>query len=142
IDLSGFAGYVPVEMIGGVAFPPIGQLPYLLTVQPYGFYWFLLSCDTQMPPWYAAPPEPLPDYITLVLHGREPLIDDRCATQLEREVLPVYVGLRRWFGAKDATVERVDFAAMLPLCDTPARLLHTEIVVETDRETQRYQLPL
>jgi maltose alpha-D-glucosyltransferase / alpha-amylase len=26
-----------------VPFPPIGQLPYLLTLAPYGFLWFDLS---------------------------------------------------------------------------------------------------
>jgi maltose alpha-D-glucosyltransferase/alpha-amylase len=38
-----FAGRVPVELIGGATFPPIGQLTYLLTLPPYGFYWFLLA---------------------------------------------------------------------------------------------------
>ena len=43
LDLSAFAGRVPVEMTGGSLFPPIGQLTYLLTLPPYGFYWFLLA---------------------------------------------------------------------------------------------------
>ena len=42
LDLSEFAGRVPVEMTGGSLFPPIGQLTYLLTLPPYGFFWFLL----------------------------------------------------------------------------------------------------
>ena len=29
-------------MIGRTAFPPIGDLPYLLTFGPRGFFWFLL----------------------------------------------------------------------------------------------------
>jgi maltose alpha-D-glucosyltransferase/alpha-amylase len=32
----------PVELIGGVRFPAIGQLPYLLTLAGHGFYWFRL----------------------------------------------------------------------------------------------------
>ncbi|MGW0826626.1 alpha-glucosidase C-terminal domain-containing protein, partial [Streptomyces sp. NPDC002845] len=32
-----------VELIGGVRFPAIGQLPYLLTLAGHGFYWFRLS---------------------------------------------------------------------------------------------------
>ena len=43
LDLRAFAGLVPVEMIGHVRFPPIGELPYLLTFAPHGFYWFVLS---------------------------------------------------------------------------------------------------
>ncbi|MFJ6838740.1 alpha-glucosidase C-terminal domain-containing protein, partial [Streptomyces sp. NPDC091209] len=32
----------PVELIGGVRFPAIGELPYLLTLAGHGFYWFRL----------------------------------------------------------------------------------------------------
>jgi maltose alpha-D-glucosyltransferase/alpha-amylase len=43
LDLGRFAGYAPVECTGGVAFPPIGELNYLLTLPGYGFYWFTLT---------------------------------------------------------------------------------------------------
>jgi maltose alpha-D-glucosyltransferase / alpha-amylase len=43
LDLSRFAGSVPVETMGGVAFPPIGELSYLLTLPGYGFYWLMLK---------------------------------------------------------------------------------------------------
>jgi maltose alpha-D-glucosyltransferase/alpha-amylase len=42
LDLSRFAGMVPEEMFGRTRFPPIGQLPYLLTLAPRGFFWFQL----------------------------------------------------------------------------------------------------
>jgi maltose alpha-D-glucosyltransferase / alpha-amylase len=42
LDLAQFAGLVPEEMIGQTRFPPIGDLPYLLTFGPRGFYWFRL----------------------------------------------------------------------------------------------------
>ena len=45
LDLSRFNGRIPVELIGDVRFPRIGELPYLLTLAPYGFYWFSLSAD-------------------------------------------------------------------------------------------------
>ena len=37
-----FAGMVPEEMFGRTSFPPIGELPYLLTLAPRGFFWFRL----------------------------------------------------------------------------------------------------
>ena len=43
LDLSGLKGRVPVELFGRSAFPPIGELPYLLTLPGHGFYWFLLD---------------------------------------------------------------------------------------------------
>ncbi|WP_244302484.1 maltose alpha-D-glucosyltransferase [Microbispora triticiradicis] len=42
LDLRRFEGSTPVECMGGVPFPPIGELPYLLTLPGHGFYWFTL----------------------------------------------------------------------------------------------------
>jgi maltose alpha-D-glucosyltransferase/alpha-amylase len=42
LDLSEFAGRYPVEMLGRTRFPRIGELPYLLTLAPRGFFWFSL----------------------------------------------------------------------------------------------------
>jgi maltose alpha-D-glucosyltransferase/alpha-amylase len=42
LDLSEFAGRYPVEMLGRTRFPRIGELPYLLTLAPRGFFWFQL----------------------------------------------------------------------------------------------------
>ena len=42
LDLSAFRGLVPEEMFGPTQFPPIGDLPYLLTLKPRGFFWFRL----------------------------------------------------------------------------------------------------
>jgi maltose alpha-D-glucosyltransferase / alpha-amylase len=45
LDLGEFAGMVPVEMFGRTRFPRIGELPYLLTFSPRGFFWFQLRED-------------------------------------------------------------------------------------------------
>jgi maltose alpha-D-glucosyltransferase/alpha-amylase len=42
LDLRRFEGFQPIELMGGVRFPPIGELPYLLTLATHGFYWFRL----------------------------------------------------------------------------------------------------
>ncbi|MDE3153846.1 MAG: maltose alpha-D-glucosyltransferase [Acidobacteriota bacterium] len=43
LDLSALDGCTPVEMFGYTEFPPIGRLPYFLTLAPYAFYWFELQ---------------------------------------------------------------------------------------------------
>src|SRR5690606_31375393 len=43
LDLSAYRGRVPVEMLGRNAFPPIGDLPYFLTLPGHGFFWLTLS---------------------------------------------------------------------------------------------------
>jgi maltose alpha-D-glucosyltransferase / alpha-amylase len=47
LDLSEYMGLVPLELTGGVRFPPIGELPYLLTLPGHGFYWFQLVPETE-----------------------------------------------------------------------------------------------
>jgi maltose alpha-D-glucosyltransferase/alpha-amylase len=42
LDLSAWQGRHPVELFGRSRFPPIGELPYLLTLAPRGFFWFQL----------------------------------------------------------------------------------------------------
>jgi len=42
LDLRRWEGIEPIELLGGVRFPRIGELPYLLTLGAYGFYWFRL----------------------------------------------------------------------------------------------------
>jgi maltose alpha-D-glucosyltransferase/alpha-amylase len=42
LDLQRYKGYIPIEMFGKNLFPRFGELPYLLTLGPYQFYWFRL----------------------------------------------------------------------------------------------------
>jgi maltose alpha-D-glucosyltransferase / alpha-amylase len=42
IDLGQYSGSTPIEIIGGTLFPIIGELPYLLTPNGYGYYIFHL----------------------------------------------------------------------------------------------------
>jgi maltose alpha-D-glucosyltransferase/alpha-amylase len=42
LDLSEWQGRYPVEVFGRSRFPAVGELPYLLTLAPRGFYWFQL----------------------------------------------------------------------------------------------------
>jgi maltose alpha-D-glucosyltransferase/alpha-amylase len=43
LDLLRYAGARPVEVVGRTEFPVIGDLPYLLSLGPYGFYWFSIG---------------------------------------------------------------------------------------------------
>jgi len=47
LDLSEFEGRFPEEMFGRVRFPSIGELPYLLTLAPRGFFWFVLQAPVE-----------------------------------------------------------------------------------------------
>jgi len=117
LDLSDFKGRVPVEMLGRTAFPPVGELPYLLTLPSYGFYWFKLATDTAMPVWHKEGIA-LQDQPTLVLFDgwtsffRERVMPwrigmaERMRTQFECDTLPHYIAIQRWYASKGAAIDR------------------------------------
>ncbi len=102
LDLAAYKGRVPVEMLGRTSFPPIGELPYLLTLPSYGFYWFRLAADAEIPSWHEEHVA-LHDRPTLVLFDgwtsffRERVMPwrigmaDRMRTQLETDTLPRHI---------------------------------------------------
>jgi maltose alpha-D-glucosyltransferase/alpha-amylase len=93
IDLSQWRGRVPLEMLGRQKFPPIGERPYLVTLQPYGFFWFLL-CEHDGAA--ADTPHPPTEFETLVVgKGLGSLWQGRPRTILERDVLPSFLATRR-----------------------------------------------
>jgi maltose alpha-D-glucosyltransferase/alpha-amylase len=117
LDLSAYAGRVPVEMLGRTAFPPIGELPYLLTLSSYGFYWFKLSTEAAMPAWHAESVA-LPERPMLVLFdGWTSLFRDRVMpwrmgmaerlrAQFETEALPRHIEVQRWYATKAHAIRR------------------------------------
>ena len=52
-------GHTPVEMLGDTRFPAIGDLPYFLSLAPYGFYWFRLEPPLSAEPLYGIEASPL-----------------------------------------------------------------------------------
>jgi maltose alpha-D-glucosyltransferase/alpha-amylase len=121
LDLSAFKGRVPVELLGRTAFPPIGDLPYLLTLQGYGTYGFRLATDVDVPYWH----EDLlarPELPVLVLTegwltfsgGRASASTVRGAIsaatqeQLQHKVLAPYLAAKRWFAAKGHRITRIE----------------------------------
>jgi maltose alpha-D-glucosyltransferase / alpha-amylase len=117
LDLSRFRGRVPVEMLGRTPFPPIGDLPYLLTLPAYDFYWFRLATDADVPHWHEErlAREDLP--VLILFDGWSSLFRDRVVpwrialaervrAQFEKEVLPRYLDSQRWYAAKGETPAR------------------------------------
>ncbi len=118
LDLARFKGRVPVELMGRTPFPPIGDLPYLLTLAGHGYLWFRLAVSTNVPAWHddRLPRDELP--VLVLFDGwaslfRERVVPWRIAlaekgrAQFEREVLPEFVAGRRWYAAKGEPVTRV-----------------------------------
>jgi maltose alpha-D-glucosyltransferase/alpha-amylase len=144
LDLGKFETRVPIDIIGGASFPPIGKLPYLLTLPAYGFYAFQLASDAELPTWHVPAPEPLPEYRTLVLRGGEPLAGLLAEHRgvLEREILPAYLAKRRWYAEKDRRLESVSLRRLGRIDGLDAIELAELEVGFGDGGCARYQLPL
>jgi maltose alpha-D-glucosyltransferase/alpha-amylase len=143
LDLSEFTGRLPIELDGGSVFPPIGQLSYLLTLPPYGFYWFLLADEEAgWPTQHTPAPEPMPEYQTIVLRHRlaDALVSGRGV--LEREILPAYLEKRRWFALKDQALQAVRLASLSLLPQSDNEMLLAEIETDTQIGTAHWLLPL
>jgi maltose alpha-D-glucosyltransferase/alpha-amylase len=144
LDLSRYKGRVPVELGGRSLFPPVGDLNYLLTLPGYGFYWFILAEQTNLPSWHEPLPEPLPDLLTLVVRsGLEELLAKPARDQLESDALPAFLAKQRWFGAKDAKITGTSLSFGVPLKVGGISYLFSAIDVSLTRGSeQRYFLPL
>src|SRR5665213_2157705 len=117
LNLSSFKGRVPVEMLGRTTFPPIGELPYLLTISAYGFYWFRLATDAEVPSWHEQIVSVDERPVLVLFDGWTSLFRERVVPwrigmaektrlQFETDTLPRFFETQRWYAAKDVVVER------------------------------------
>jgi maltose alpha-D-glucosyltransferase/alpha-amylase len=139
LDLSTYMGRTPVDLVGGAAFPVIGQLSYLLTLPPYAFYWFALQTEAAS----GSAPAPMPEFATIVL--RRDIVEVLQPTGraiLEREALPLYLQKRRWFGSKGEKLNAVRLAYAVKLGEGIRSSLITEIEADVGGRTENYTLPL
>ncbi len=97
LDLREHLGATPVEAFGHTRFAPIGELPYYLTLSPYGFFWFELRPAPDGAAGAGGGPRAL---------GVEPAqLLARPGRELT-EVVAEHVQRRRWFGGRDRAVVR------------------------------------
>lgn len=143
LDLSAYRGAIPIELTSQSAFPPIGELPYVLTLPAYGYYWFSLAGEANLPSWYVPTPEPLPEFITVII-GRDSRIelDERERRHLERDTLASFLPRQRWYAAKDSIVQQI---ALNPLASLPGEgteypLMEVEVNLWSE-EPQHYFMP-
>jgi maltose alpha-D-glucosyltransferase / alpha-amylase len=117
LNLAAFKGRVPVEMLGRTAFPPIGDLPYLLTISAYGFYWFRLATDAAVPSWHEHIVSVDERPVLVLFDGWTSLFRERVVpwrigmaektrAQFEADTLPRYIETQRWYAAKGTAIER------------------------------------
>ena len=161
LNLKEFNRRIPVELMGNTPFPPIGDLPYLLTLPAWGFYWFRLSTKASFPEWHSERPVPMefpvlviPEGLLAALIGStqsstggggklRTLTQQRVRQQLEQDILPRFLARQRWFSGKGRTVAGMELLRQDEWKLSDSHTLMALVRVKfTDGEVQDYGLPL
>jgi len=139
LDLSRFAGYVPMEVFSRNLFRPIRKARYVITLGPHAYYWFALHAPThgerrskkRVVPTVKAPAE------------LDILLGNSQREHLEREILPNYICNSRWFGSKARTFRDLKVVEELAISSDgdDARLWFVEVNY-LDAPLETYAIPV
>ena len=110
LDLSSFRGAIPIEMSGNQEFPPIGELPYFITLGPYGFYWFYLECE---------PDRTQRETLTFSVPNRWDSLFEGTARRRFEACLPSFIKERRWFAHKTRSISAATILDSIPIPPSP-----------------------
>src|SRR5256886_3003359 len=139
LDLSRFAGCVPMEVFSRNLFRPIRKSRYVITLGPHAYYWFALQAPTDARRTLkkrVVPTLKAPAQLEVLLH-------DGQREQLEREILPMYIRNCRWFGSKARTLRQLKVIEQLPIsADADAAQLWFIEISYLDAPTETYAIPV
>lgn len=138
LDLSAFNGLVPHELFGGTAFPPIGELPYFLTLGPHSFYWFRLEPQTVEDVSARRPPA------IDVAGSWQNVFAKRNRRALE-DAMPGFLRQARWYGSKARRIRTVEVVDTIPVSTDGPKLAAVIAIVSieyTEGDPDTYVLPL
>src|SRR6476620_9616976 len=141
LDLSAWNGRIPLEMLGRTRFPVIGELPYMITLAPYGFYWFeLQEADKSAP----VVPRAVPEFETLVVPVNATWVSlARERGVFERDVLPGFLSRTRWYPEHNPKQIRTTLTSAVPFSDIgDNRPWIAFFETARDDVTTRYVLPM
>ena len=138
LDLSRFAGCVPMEVFSRNLFRPIRKSRYVVTLGPHAYYWFALQASTEL-----RRPQKKRMVPTLKAPAQLELLLRDCREQVEREVLPTYIRSCRWFGSKARTFRHLKVIEQLLISAhaNGAQLWFIEISY-LDSPSETYAIPV
>src|SRR5450432_1526157 len=135
LDLGKWKGMRPVELFGHTEFPPIGELPYLLTLGGHAFHWFSIEPppSTTAADLAAAYQPP-----TITCASAESLLfgEDRVALE---DALPAFLDTRHWFAGRAFRVSALRIEEAVALGGAFLVIARVEYA---DRDPDEYVIPL
>jgi maltose alpha-D-glucosyltransferase/alpha-amylase len=141
LDLSPWKDRIPQEMLGRTRFPAIGELPYMITLGPYGFYWFQLKERDKSEP---VRPRAVPEFETLVVPVNSTWVSlARERGVFERDVLPDFLARTRWYPERDPKHIQPKLTSAVPFCDIGDNRPWIAFFEATQHDvTTRYVVPM
>jgi len=142
LDLSALKGMVPVELFGSTRFPPIGELPYFITMGPHTFYWFAIKPQiaAQETLEIASLESQLP--LLTVARSWETVLLAKDKADLE-EILPNYLKVRRWFRGKARDIRSAKILEVIPVPNSSAMVYMTLVHIDyVEGDPEIYLLPI
>jgi maltose alpha-D-glucosyltransferase/alpha-amylase len=139
LDLGELQGITPVEMFGRTPFPQIGAGPYTVTLNPYAFYWFLLSTGATRIGRETR--ELMVPAVTFAGNWQELVRGEE--RDLLEDLLPVYLRESRWFRGKARQITSVGVGRHIEVPVGDGDVLVTLVEVRyLDADPEHYVLPL
>jgi maltose alpha-D-glucosyltransferase/alpha-amylase len=116
LDLSAYAGQVPIEIFGNTPFPAIGQDSYFISMGPHSFYWFSLQpvAVEVKPDARTTEADRVP--LVKVRERWEEIFESGKAGALHKP-MRAYLQSQRWFGAKGQDIKSVSIQDSMMIRD-------------------------
>ncbi len=136
LDLEEYRGYTPVEVFSHNSFPVISERPYLFTLSPYGYYWFVLEKERERVEGKSQIP-------VLKIDNWNNLLKNRTLQKLSEQILPPYLEHRRWFESAGRIIQeiKVKESIEVKIKDLPTRIVILEVTYN-EGLPELYQLPV
>jgi maltose alpha-D-glucosyltransferase/alpha-amylase len=141
LDLSAYRGRSLVELFDRTVFPPVGELPYFLTLGPHAFYWFALEPQHARHTLSIAPPEERVPTLSVAADWRALFTNSRARMVFE-DILPAHLRQRRWFMGTLREIRSASMIEVVPLpYEQPVGYITLVLVEYTEGDSETYALP-
>jgi maltose alpha-D-glucosyltransferase/alpha-amylase len=140
LDLAEWRGLVPRELFGQTEFPVVGELPYMITLAPYAFYWLALE-----QPRVEFPAQITSDPPTIAVAGRFEQVFAGRARRALAEATVGFVEGQRWFAGKGRQIRTASIRDVVFLARSRQDGVAAIAMVEIDYlegEPDTYVVPL
>jgi len=136
LELPEFEGQIPVEIFSNNKFPKITDRPYLFTMAPHGYYWFLLEKEE-------GHVEDKPSLPKIQVSRWQEVFSGKNLQQMEKRIIEGYVKQCRWFGSKAKVIKSLKVRDNISLVDK--NNFYNWLIVDIQYNeglSELYQLPV